>query len=273
MLSSSISGQDSSYFSPEARIRFADHLYCSGDFFRAGLEYHEAFKTSGDSLPLLKWILSEWRADNIARITTAVEQLSNKDVKSISSAFIYGLLISGFSLKLPNPALSQRIETLASSSEHQSVSIIKNSSSFIYSLQSEIPGGLDEEAKQDIISLKIKYQNLPYKSPLLAGLFSAILPGSGKIYTGETGDGVTAFILTSLFSYLAYTGFDHDHMTRGYLLGAAAAGFYLGNIYGSVISARLRNEKTLFDMKSEFGNFLLKNNWFLGFSLELPCDS
>lgn len=267
-----MSGQDSSFYSPDARIRFADHLYCSGDFFRAGLEYHEAFRSSGDSLPLLKWILSQWRSDNLEKITSSVDGLPTGNQKSLGSAFLFGLSSSRFDRKLPEPGLSSQIEILASSTGHPSVLIIRNSHSFINGDNPDIPSGLDETAKQDIIFLKERYQNLSYKSPVLAGVFSALVPGSGKIYTGDTGDGVTAFILTSLFGYLAYTSFDHDHITRGYLLAAAASGFYLGNIYGSVISARLRNEKTLFDMKSEFGDFIIKNNWFLGFWLELPCD-
>lgn len=267
-----MSGQDSSFYTPEARIRFADHLYCSGDFFRAGLEYQEAFKSSSDSLALLKWILSQWRSGNIDQITASVESLTTEELKSAGSAFLYGLYISRFDLKLPPPELASRIELLSTLNTHPASSIIKESNFFINSIKPELPSGLSEQAKQELTGLRERHENLSLKSPYLAGLLSMIVPGSGKIYTGETGDGVTAFILTSLFGYLAWTSFEHDHTTRGYILGAAGAGFYFGNIYGSFISAKLRNEKTLFDLKSETGDFIIRNNWFLGFSLELQCD-
>lgn len=182
------------------------------------------------------------------------------------------MLSSRFDRKLPPPELAARIETLASFSGHESAALIREINSYLLGTRTGIPSALSEETKQELVLLKEEYQNVTFKSPVFAGVLSAVLPGSGKIYTGDTGDGVTALILTSLFGYLAYTNFENDHPTRGYLLGAAAAGFYLGNIYGSYISARLSNEKTQFDIKSELGNFIIQNNWFLGFSLELPCD-
>ncbi len=55
-----------------------------------------------------------------------------------------------------------------------------------------------------------------------------------KYIRKEYGDGITAFLLTGLFSYLAYTNFENDHPTRAWIFTALGAGFYAGNIYGSV---------------------------------------
>jgi TM2 domain-containing membrane protein YozV len=102
----------------------------------------------------------------------------------------------------------------------------------------------------------------PYKSETLAGILSAIIPGSGKIYTEDYGDGITAFLLTGLFSYLAYTNFEHDHYTRAWIFTALGAGFYAGNVYGSVASAQIFNAKLNFDFENGLKLFLEDKNYF-----------
>lgn len=102
----------------------------------------------------------------------------------------------------------------------------------------------------------------PYKSEVIAGILSGIVPGAGKIYTTNYGDGITAFLLTGLFTYLSYTNFEHDHQTRGWIFTALATGFYLGNIYGSVASAQIFNAKLNFEFSEGFNFFLEQKNYF-----------
>ena len=45
----------------------------------------------------------------------------------------------------------------------------------------------------------VQYKNIPVRDPRLAGLFSAVIPGSGQLYTKRPGDGLIAFILTTVF--------------------------------------------------------------------------
>ncbi len=104
--------------------------------------------------------------------------------------------------------------------------------------------------------------NPPYKSETVAGILSAIIPGSGKIYTEDYGDGITAFLLTGLFTYLAYTNFENDHQTRGWIFTALGAGFYTGNVYGSVASAQIFNAKVNFNFENGLKLFLEDKNYF-----------
>jgi len=103
----------------------------------------------------------------------------------------------------------------------------------------------------------------PYKSEAIAGVLSAIIPGAGKIYTEDYGDGITAFILTGLFGYLAYTNFKHDHQARAWIFTAVGAGFYLGNIYGSIASAQIFNAKINFDFDEGVKFYLEEKNYFV----------
>jgi hypothetical protein len=87
------------------------------------------------------------------------------------------------------------------------------------------------------------------KSPLLAGTFSAILPGLGKGYAGYWKDGGIALLFVSANAWQAYRGFSKFGVSNatGWIFGTFAVGFYLGNIYGSVKAAlkhnRMANDK------------------------------
>ncbi len=88
-------------------------------------------------------------------------------------------------------------------------------------------------------------KKIQLKNPYLAAGFSAIIPGSGKIYVGKTIDGVFSFFLLSFVSWQAYIGFSENQMesVKGWVFSGIGAVFYIGNIYGSTIAAKIHNQK------------------------------
>lgn len=84
-----------------------------------------------------------------------------------------------------------------------------------------------------------------YKSPFAAGAFSAIVPGAGRFYTKDWKDALFSIVFTGAMAYQSYKGFNKTgiNSTRGWIYGGVAFGFYLGNIYGSVASAKKFNSK------------------------------
>lgn len=79
------------------------------------------------------------------------------------------------------------------------------------------------------------------KSPLLAGVMSGIIPGSGKIYAGKTGEGIAAMIATTGFGLITWENYRKlgiDHV-KTIFFGSIFAANYVSNIYGSVISVRI----------------------------------
>jgi len=82
------------------------------------------------------------------------------------------------------------------------------------------------------------------KSPLLAAIMSAVLPGSGKVYAGRAIDGATTLLTLALTGWQAYRGFNDDgsHSVRGWLYGTMFVTFYAGNIYGSAVAVKISNE-------------------------------
>lgn len=80
------------------------------------------------------------------------------------------------------------------------------------------------------------------KKPWLGGALSALIPGSGRVYAGRAADGISAFALTLGTGLSSYYCFKQERYAPAYLFALLCAGFYLGDIYGSVISVRQYNE-------------------------------
>lgn len=92
-------------------------------------------------------------------------------------------------------------------------------------------------------TLAAEAMSMKLKSPALSGILSGIIPGSGKIYTGEWQDGLTTFVFICSTAWQSYRGFSRSGISSpyGWIMGAISAGFYAGNIYGSVKSANKYN--------------------------------
>ncbi len=85
--------------------------------------------------------------------------------------------------------------------------------------------------------------NFKRKSPFLAGVFSALLPGAGKVYTTWYKDAFFAFFSIAVGTWQSYKGFETDGITSalGWTFGTISTIFYISNIYGSIKSAKHYN--------------------------------
>jgi hypothetical protein len=93
------------------------------------------------------------------------------------------------------------------------------------------------ELSNDFIHLKSK-------SPYIGALFSAVIPGSGKIYAHEWKDGLLSLLFIGATSFQTYRGFRKSGIksTYGWIFGSLSFSFYLGNIYGSAQSVKHYNQ-------------------------------
>lgn len=94
------------------------------------------------------------------------------------------------------------------------------------------------------------------KSKFIAVSLSTILPGMGKVYLGDWKDGLASFVYTSMCAWQSYRGFDQKGIKSayGWIFAGVGTGFYLGNIYGTLKSVRIRREKHQLDIKNQFKN-------------------
>jgi tetratricopeptide (TPR) repeat protein len=86
-------------------------------------------------------------------------------------------------------------------------------------------------------------QPLPSKSPALAGIMSALIPGSGQVYAERYYDGLVSFVLNAAFLYLAVEGYNSGNNSTGLFFSVIELGWYSGNIYSAVRSAHKYNEE------------------------------
>lgn len=101
------------------------------------------------------------------------------------------------------------------------------------------------EQEENLINHHRELTQAGDKSPFAAGLMSAILPGSGKIYAGRRGDGISTFLQVAVFGSVfaesaINAGWDHP---RTWISGGAFGLFYTANIWGSVVSVRITQQE------------------------------
>ena len=96
------------------------------------------------------------------------------------------------------------------------------------------------------------------KSPFLAGLYSAVIPGAGKIYAGKKKQGIGSFLPVISLAALTYEAYNRGGVKSARFIGFGSLFclFYTANIWGSVMSVKVTQQerntyydnKILFDM-------------------------
>jgi len=124
-------------------------------------------------------------------------------------------------------------------------------------LQRELEG-FDTHAsyfKEDSYALKKQEGNLKkyktdlgkhnYKSGLLAGTLSAILPGAGRAYIGKYGQGVISLMICTIVGLQAAEGYKKDgpNSIRFISYSTAFTSLYIANIWGSAAAAQNVNNE------------------------------
>lgn len=96
-----------------------------------------------------------------------------------------------------------------------------------------------------LYSLTGDFENQKYKIPAVALALSAVLPGSGKAYSGRWGDAAVSFLFVTSGAYASYRAFKKKGIGsfNGWLFGGVAFSFYASNLYGSFKAARNHNDQ------------------------------
>jgi TolA-binding protein len=84
-------------------------------------------------------------------------------------------------------------------------------------------------------------EELPRKSPALAGLMSAVVPGTGHFYTGRWRDGTVALLLNGAFLAAGLEAVSAGNEAAAGLLLFFEAAWYSGAVYGAVNAAQKYN--------------------------------
>jgi TM2 domain-containing membrane protein YozV len=264
-----ISPQSTSFdfHSPQNKKKFADYLFCEGDYLRAVEEYTSIRNLFRDDTLNLKIMLCYSQLNLYNQIfdfdTSEKFSVYTTDAQMIYLKNKFLVDSSLFQSDLSNNSFPFEMDVSTTN-----YFLKLKSFYFIETRSNEIKkevllepfNTIEKEEVNPFIELSM---NPDYKSPALAGILSTIIPGSGKMYTGDWGDGITSLLVTGLFAFLAYDNFKADHATRAWIFTGLGTFFYAGNIYGSVASAQIFNARIDFEFTNGLKLFLEQKKYYL----------
>lgn len=101
--------------------------------------------------------------------------------------------------------------------------------------------GLPPDLATQALKLDAAFHDARERSPVAAGILSALLPGSGQIYAGSFEAAAITFALNALFVGATVELALDKHYVTAAAAGTAASFFYVGGIINAVDLARRRN--------------------------------
>lgn len=258
--------QNVDFYSYKNRLAFGNYLFCQKDYLRAIGEY--------------TWLQDKLWSDSIQFKIGVSYFRMNK----FNEAYIRFNMINDSSSMFVESEI-EKIRTLYYLNDydklHSKISVLNNSEpnherellELDYSVMLLHNGKLPEESiflkpfkseeKNEIKKLYEIKLNPKYKSQTTAAILSTLIPGLGKIYANEISDGITSFLLTGLFTYLAVNKFQNNHNGSGLLYSSIAAFFYAGNIYGSIAAVQNYNVGLKISFTNDVKIFINDRNQFL----------
>lgn len=196
--------------------------------------------------------------DKSSKVFSTAFKVMDKAAYSDTLKYKYGLIAVGGNLRANNPhpfKLKNRtlsFNELKSSSQKETysklemLSILKKDDLSRFDAKYENYSGLLDTNYEKLHDLYTRMDEEYYKKKILPTIFSAIVPGSGKLYLGNKYDALNSFLMNAGFGYLAYRGFKKHGLKSfsGWFFGSIGFSFYAGNIYGTYMLADMMNERT-----------------------------
>lgn len=259
LLSFADSEEPFAYYTPENILKFADFLYTEGDYLRAASEYQRyLFYQPQESAQIHYKIAVCYRfGGKTEQAIQGFEALLRMDPEGQFASRSYYQIGATYFLQdqfeRSAQFLTEALPRITDARQHAEAEQLIGLSYLRQKRWSKAGEVFKALQKSDVMQVSEKagrYHNyakrgadLPTRSPFLAGAFSTIVPGAGRVYTGRLGDALNTLFTVGLTGWQAYDGFSRDGLSsvKGWTLGTLCGIFYVGNIYGSVISARVYN--------------------------------
>jgi len=255
-------------------LKFIDHLVKTGCFEEALylLDSGECFLFQiNDSVNYLKG----WSLYSLGRLESSSEYLLK--INTESSLYLKSHFYAAYNYS-QSGNYEKAIDVLdkINLNSENLISLKNYQIAGIKLLQSDIPSfeewlnranGIHSEiikSSDDLRNISEGMKNHNYKSPLIAGLLSGIVPGSGKLYAGKRGEAIAAFLSTATLGFITWENYRKDGLKdiKTLAFGTALAVSYISNIYGSVFTVRI--------IKTEY-NENVKSS--ILFNLHIPLHS
>lgn len=253
-------GNSQNILDTENSKKFARYLFNTQQYHLAAVEYERILSISPPDTEISTFLLKSYRLGNIC-----TNSFKHIDALGIERFFINDTIAKEFL----NLALSCNC-CYENSRFEKALNSLGNSQQTFYRLgyyffnqEKELLYRFNEDNRNLLApnypSVFTRIETMSEfrgKSPALAMTMSAILPGSGKAYSGYWGDAVMSFLFVSSNAWLSYRGFSKKgtKSASGWIFGGVSLGFYMGNIWGSGRSAKSYNEIAYEKMYNEAKN-------------------
>ena len=262
MVASACQATDIDYYSPENVLLFAEQLYREADYWRAAAEYQRyLFLTSSpkDSILFRIGVCYQRLQDHgraihffteIPRLFSESDLLNSAYVQAAYSHIAAGdhdsceQLVAG-ALGTEDPGIDRGSLTCVLGLSY----LLQRRWDWIAGLLDSLSLQGDEQDTSSCLTkmraARLAWESLPHRSPFVAATLSAVVPGSGKIYSGRYVDGLTSFVLIGLAAWQASVGFNQGGVRsqRGWIYATVGGVLWAGNIYGSWVAAKIYNSK------------------------------
>jgi hypothetical protein len=246
-LSASVSAQD--IYDLTHSKKYANYLYLSQEYSLAAKEFERiTFLDRNDTLARLQLlhcyrILKEYKTG----LYRGRQIIRSYDNPPEYLAFEYGrLLILNDSVQELAEFLNQNSSLPANAKEILSIGgMLYTGDYHKASLSLEEMSDMSSPFMPDYQKIITAYDNFTFRKPATGMLLSALVPGLGKVYSGDWKDAIIAMLFTGTSAWQAYRGFHKNGVQSayGWIFGGLTAGFYIGNIYGSGKAVHKRNNE------------------------------
>lgn len=250
----------------EKQFDFAESLFQEGDFFRAITEYKrfifyypedelvedayfkigESYFSAGrweETISSMEEFLEEFPESELADAALFIKATAQKNLKRFDEALTsFSQIIKRGTEPYKEQAIYQSAMVFVARSDWEkarSTLSMMPESSPLYPAAKTFSTGLE------------KIDDIPSKSPTVAGALAAVLPGAGHVYTERYRDATIAFLLNGAFIWSAVELFRKEEYVTGGIVTFFELGLYSGNIYSAVSSAYKYNERSKGDYLKE----------------------
>jgi hypothetical protein len=234
-------------FDAKHTATFANYLQTSKQYKLASEEYERLlfFNPKNDTV-LSKFFYNLRKSGDAKSVINKCQKLySNSDSVSavVFTEYVKSILIAEPHLALTLLEKNKNI----TSHEKKMLLAYTNISSYKWNEALANISAIEQQTSPIIQSKEILSKAVAqhHKKPILAAGLSAILPGLGKVYSGNLKDGIIALVFVGINGFQSYRYFNKKGIKSagGWIFGSLATGFYLGNIYGSYKAAVIKNKK------------------------------
>lgn len=249
------------FYNHDNSQRFGEYLYNSNQYDLAVREFERCVFLKSDDRKSYLYLFKIYRKSNA--FEKAIDSYSrfsgNRNFGEMDTAFGSEY----FKLLVQNDKYQEAGDFLKNNSCFKDNNDLKLSTILLKKEWREagtFKNEINSEVNKSLAEITGQGMALKKKSPVLACLLSAVIPGSGKVYAGKWKDGVISLLMTSSAAFISVKAFNKNpESIYPWIMGTMAVVYYSGNIYGSSQAALKYNKYKEDELVGKTRDFILRD--------------